>query len=225
MIEVVTVFAGRDEYPRWRDYLPLLDLQRRTVERVGHRHVVVSDAPIEGFNCFLTELPESLMHLQLEGQLAYLRQWGGEDHVVLVDADCLVGRDLRAAFDGRFDIGLTRRDNESSPINNGAMYIAAGAQAAAVAFFTRALGFCKEHWGGDQEAIAQAAAPVPRMYTVKRRNEARIAFLSMRSHNVTPEKEGARHAHSPFVVHFKGDRKHWMRRYAEEFLLAPVTAT
>ncbi len=219
MIEVVTVFAGRDEYPQWRDFLPLLELQRRTAEKFGHRHVVVSDGPLQGFDVLQVELPRSLMHLQLTGQVEYLKQWSGEHHVVLVDADVLIARALEAAFDGSFDIGLTRRENPIAPINNGVMYVAAGARRAAIKFYSKALGLCREHWGGDQEAIGMAAAPVPDRYRTERRAGCRMAFLSMRTHNVTPRREGAVHQHSPFAVHFKGDRKGWMKTYAESFLL------
>lgn len=220
MLDVVTVFAPRPEYPHWPEYLPLLDLQRRTVEKFAHRHVVVSDANIAGLNVLHAALPVSLMHLQLEGQLAYLKQWSGAHPVVLVDTDVLIARDLNEAFDGSFDIGLTNRDNPVAPINNGAMYLAAGAKEAALRFFTQALALCKAHWGGDQEAIGQAAAPVPKRNCIKRRCGCRMAFLDMRLYNVTPRKEGAKHQRGPFVVHFKGDRKGWMKTYAEQFILA-----
>ena len=125
MLEVVTVFAPRDEYPHWREYLPLLDLQRRTVEKFGHRHVVVSDRPLDGLDVLQVDLPDSLMHLQIAGQIAYLEQWSGKDPLVFVDADCLIARPLRQAFGGNlFDLGLTSRpDHVSAQVNNGAMYI------------------------------------------------------------------------------------------------------
>lgn len=225
MIDVVTVFAPREEYAHWREFLPMLDLQRRSVEKIGHRHVVVSDVDglrmmeLHKYQLFTAELSQSLMHLQLEGQLAYLNHWSGEYPLVFVDADCLVLRDLGRVFaPGNFEIGLTRRDNPVAPINNGAMYIAAGAKAAALKFFGRALELCQAHWGGDQEAIAQAAAPVPEKYCIKRRGAARIAFMPMSLYNWTPKVEGVHSGKNPYVAHFKGERKAWMKTYAEAFL-------
>lgn len=232
MLDVVTVFAPRDEYPHWRYYLPMLELQRRTAEKFGHRHIVVTD--VQGLREFgdqrgiiVADLPQSLMHLQLAGQIAYLALWSGEYPAVLVDADCLIGRDLQPAFDGaRFDLGLTSRDDPRCAINNGAMYVVPGGKAAVLGFFRAAYELCGEHWGGDQEAISQAAAPVPvpreGRPKVALRHGARVAFLSMRFFNCTPRMEGAEHATSkPFVIHFKGEeRKPWMRTYAERFILA-----
>jgi hypothetical protein len=222
MIEVVTVYAPRPQHPKWRDYVTGMALQKATAERWGCRHVVVSDGNVPGgFNQIHVELPESLMHAQLVGQIAYLERWSSDHHILLVDADCLIHRDPTDAFTG-FDLGLTWRDNPACMINNGAMYVAAGAKERVLSFFRHALTLCKEHWGGDQEAISQAAAPVP-MKDGKRgvRNGAMVEFLSMRTHNCVPNQEGARHYKpTPFVVHFKGEaRKDWMRTYSELYIL------
>lgn len=219
-LDVVTLLVPRE--PRWIEYLPLLKLQRATAEKFGHRHLVITEGErpeLIDQKILLARMSDSLMHAILEGQIAYLMQWSGEHPVVLVDIDCLVNRDLNAAFDGKFDIGLTNRINELAPINNGAMYIAAGAKRQALKFFTRALALCKDHWGGDQEAIAQAAWPVPAGHVICRHKGARIGFFSMATHNCVPRAEGSEHSRNPFIVHFKGDRKRWMKTYAEKFIL------
>lgn len=227
MLEVVTLIVPRHE--RWLEYLPLLDLQRRTVEKFGHRHVVMTEgAPAElaAYNTLPAVMDANLMRAIIDGQIAYLEQWSGAHPAVLVDIDCLIARDLAAAFDGTFDIGLTNRPNPAnpkSPINNGAMYIAAGCRDKALAFFKRARAYCEEHWGGDQEAIAKACRPVPNHYGIELRDigglQIRFGFLSMLFYNCVPNEIGRRHKKNPFVVHFKGDRKEWMRPYAKSFIL------
>jgi hypothetical protein len=222
MIEVVTVYTPRPGHSKFTDFLPLLDLQKQTCEKFGHKHVVVSDVDIPGFNVWKTAMPHSLMAAIMTGQSNYLQEgWSGQNPLVLVDVDCLVARDLRAAFDGTFDLAITSRpDDAKSPVNNGAMYCGTGNPNGVRLFFMRAQRLCKKHWGGDQEAIAAAASPIPSAHGVYDRAGLRILFASMRTHNVVPAKEGARHKCSPFIVHFKGDRKDWMATYANSFILA-----
>lgn len=219
--EVVTVYTPRPEHLKFRDYLTGMALERDTAQHFGCRHVVVSDVELPSFEVLHVELSQSLMRAQLAGQIAYLEQWDDSHHVLLVDADCLIHRDPAEAFTG-FDLGLTWRDNPACMINNGAMYVAAGSKARVLPFFRHALTLCKDHWGGDQEAISQTAAPVPKRNGKRGvRQGAVVEFLSMRTHNCTPNREGARHYPPiPFVVHFKGeDRKGWMKTFADSFIL------
>lgn len=220
-LDVVTVFAPREGH--WQKYLPLLELQEKSVAKfAGHRHVVVTDGvpeAIKHLNLFSTELPVNLMLMILAGQIAYLQQWSGDYPVVMLDVDCLVARNLHEAFTGNFDIGLTRRVNAVSPINNGAMYIASGAREKALEFFNRAYQLCGLHWGGDQEAISHAAAPVPNVECIENRSGTRLAFFSMKTHNIIPEVEGAFHKRRPFIVHFKGEKKKpWMKTYFTKWM-------
>jgi hypothetical protein len=220
-VEVVTVWAPRPTLPQYRDYTKLMLLQRATARKFGHLHTVVTDCPhLVGFDTLRIPLPSNLMQAQLAGQLAFLQSWDDKHPVVFLDADCLVARDLSEAFDGSFDVGLTNRIDETAPINNGAMYLAAGSKQAALAFFGKALDMCAEHWGGDQEAISRAAAPVPPKPCVEDRDGVRFGFLSMLTHNVIPKLEGAKHHNNPFVVHFKGtNKKDWASTYARKFIL------
>lgn len=220
MIEVVTVYAPRKNHEKYVDFRPLMLYQKQSVETYGHRHVVVSDMPaISKLNVLYRELPHSLMLAIIAGQIAYLEQWSGEHAVLLADVDCLVARPLEAAFDGSFDLGLTNRDNPVAPINNGAMYVAPGCKDAVLKFFHKAQALCKKHWGGDQEAIALAAAPIPKDHCVHVRDGLRVGFFSMQTHNCVPRCQGLRHKKNPYVVHFKGDRKGWMETYLRAFIL------
>lgn len=220
MIEVVTVFTVRPDYPQWRDYLPLLRSQRDTALCFGHEHYIVSDEDLGAeFWHLKTELPQSLMKAMIAGVIHRLKQ-GGDSHLVFVDADCLVGRDLAGAFEyDDFDLGLTRRDNELSPINNGAMYVHKDGISKALTFFEYALSFCGDHWGADQEAISAAAYPVPPTPRVEDRSGMRLNFMSMRHHNAVPKAQFMRHKSYPFIVHFKGETKKWMIDYANRYIL------
>lgn len=220
-LDVVTVLAPRSG--RWAEYLPLLEVQRKTAEKFRHRQIIVTDADLPQFETMRVKLADSLMHAIIEGQIAYLEAWSGDHPVVLTDADCLIARNLHEVFDGSFDLGLNNRENDVSPINNGAMYVGPGCKAEVLAFFQHALELCKEHWGGDQEAISQAAAPVPKpvMFpVVEDRGGFRIAFLPMNVYGAAPKTADFRMNRNPFIVHFKGvEPKRWMAGYAERFVL------
>jgi hypothetical protein len=221
-VAVVTVFAPRPNLPQWRDYLPLLRLQRDTARRFGHDHFVVTDGDLgREFDQVFTTLPSNLMRAQIAGQIAWLSSAPAQQcATLLADADVLVARELSPAFAaGDFDLGLTPREDPVAPVNNGAMYVPAGSAEAVLPFFRAALARCAEHWGGDQEAISQVAAPVLAPGDRAERQGARVVFLSMRAFNVIPKEEGARHKSNPFVVHFKGETKAWAELYARRWIL------
>lgn len=224
MVEVVSVYTPRPEHPKWCDYLTGLKLQKQTAEFFECRHVVVTDTALPDFAVFHVELPESLMHAILVGQIAYLEHWNDDSHLLLLDADCLIGRNPAWAFDGSFDLGLTWRPDPRCMINNGAMYVAAGSKAKVLPFFRRALELCREHWGGDQEAISLAAQPDPlEEGALGERCGAMVRFLPLRMFNCAPGREFAKHLRpAPYVVHFKGERrKGWMTEYATRHILIP----
>lgn len=223
-VEVVTVWAPRPTHEKWdsADWMDLLWLQRRSAFRYGATHTIVTDDPaifqdVPGIvGC---ELPRDLMPAMIAGVIARLTQAPARDDIVFLDVDALVGRNLDSAFDRSFDIGLTRRNNPDGVcINNGAMYVDKNAGEKAVIFFMRALARCGTHWGADQEAISAVASPVPETEGVEYRGDTRIAFLSMKTHNVSPKKEGKPHLAHPYIIHFKGATKQWAQTYADRFI-------
>lgn len=224
MLEVVTVWAPRPQHPKWRDgYLDLLKLQNGTVRRVGHRHVIVTDQPeVPGFADLLhAELPESLMHALIAGQVAYLEQWNDAHPVVMLDMDCLVARDLGKAFRGEWDIGLTNRELKGQEIQNGAMYFAPGSRKAALKMLRKTLDLCEDWWGADQAALSQAVAPVPRLHRVEMRLGARIGFLACEDYNFSPKAGVPKARAERFVLHFKGDAKQFAADTASRHFLLP----
>lgn len=218
IIDVVSVWAPRPRHPKWsNDYINLLRLHCLSAKKFGHRSVVVSDAKndpgVAGWQgkFVRADLPASLMHAILAGQIAAVEQWDDARDIVLADIDCLVNRDLSAAFDGTFDVLLTRRDDLKAPIQNGAMYFARGSKSVALQFLKRAYDLCGSHWGGDQEALAAAVAPVPSTYCIEERFGARFNFASCDPYNHSSKVSKPR---KTYIEHFKGDTKSLMHSHA-----------
>lgn len=221
-VQVVTVWKKPNPGVGCTDehiYFQLLNYQRRTVQQYGHQHLVVTDdekVPAEHtkFHC---ALPDQVMPAMIAGVLERLAQ-PVDSHLLFVDVDVLIGRNLEEAFDGSFDLGLTRRISHKAPINNGAMYVHQDGIEHAQRFFRCAYALCGNHWGADQEAISQAAAPVPEVEVVEDRDGMRLAFLSMKMYNCVPKNKGLRHTDNPYVIHFKGGTKAWAKEYAMNFI-------
>jgi hypothetical protein len=219
MIEVCTVFTAQPDHPKWRDdFYDLLSAQRDSALRVGHTHKVMTNKPIAGFDCELVDLGTDLMRAMIIGVIKRLER-PVATHIVFVDVDVLINRPLGVVFRKRvgFDLALTIRANEAAPVNNGVMYVRCTGAARALMFFRAALDLCLPHWGGDQEAISQAAAPVPVEQGIGKRNGCDLAFLSTKHYAPTPKNADAFHEGAP-AVHFKGDTKQWMLPYARAFL-------
>lgn len=225
MIEVASVFAPRGHPSKWTPFVELLGIQRETARYHGHQWTLISDRKLRDFGGHIVPLPGNLMLALITAQLEFLKRWDDSHPAVMLDADCLVARDLHQAFDGSFDIAVTNRPNPTQPINNGAMYFSAGSKRFAIPLFERLLAECPPDcaWGQDQEALARCLSPIPEGHGVFVRRNARIGFLSMKLHNCAPVLPGAIHGSNPFVVHFKGKKaKGWMSIYARRFILSGV---
>jgi hypothetical protein len=218
-IECVTVFTAQPAHEKWRsDYVDLIRAQAYSAERVGHTHRVMTDRPIAGLSCEIVDLGEELMSAMLIGVIKRL-EMPTDKHLVFLDADCLVNRPIGVLYRKHpfFDLALTIRVNERAPVINGAMYVRKEGAGRALMFFRQALKLCLPHWGGDQEAISQAAAPVPSEQTNEKRNGCNIAFLSAKHFAPTPKHVRTYHEGAT-VVHFKGATKGWQIPYARDFL-------
>ncbi len=217
-VQVVTVYAPRPNHDHWRDYLPLLRAQRDSAHRVGHDHLVVTDTDLGSeFDQMHTELSQELMPAMIEGVIARLIA-PCNSHLALVDIDCLIAQNLLPIYSDRFDLGLTHRLNEAAPINNGAMYVNRWGVPLALPIFENALSMCKLHWGGDQEAISKAVAPVPAFDCIKLRGDCRVAFLNMKRFAAVPKHYLSQHGVESYIIHFKGETKDWMLPYAAAYL-------
>lgn len=218
-VELCTVWAPRPESEQWRkDYVKMMELQRASALRFGHTHTVITDdSTLTGFDILAVDLPQEVMPAMIMGVIERLMR-PVFNHIIFADVDVLVNRPLHTIFDGKFDLGLTRRINEKAPINNGVMYMDVNGAVKARKFFEQALAICGTHWGGDQEAISQAAAPVPEIECIlERESGIWINFMSMKDYAAVPKQRGMRHEKA-YCIHFKGNTKQWMHEYYERFL-------
>lgn len=224
MLEVVTQWAPRPTHEKWRgdEYMKLLELQRGTCQRVGHRHVVVTDADLPGYDTIKVELPEPLLKAIISAQIAYVKQWSDDHPVVMVDMDVLIARPLGPAFDGTFDIGVTNREHPAQPIQNGVIYLAPGSKKWALKMFEKTLELCEHWWGSDQKALAFALAPVPRIHRVEERlGGARVAFLPCATHNFSAKHGVPKATPKCYAFHFKGESKQFAEHTARRHMLLP----
>lgn len=221
-VEVVSVWAPRNTTEEKRQqYLALSAIQERTANYFGHPYRLMTDDPrLYGGSTCHVELPEGFNQAMIAGVIKRL-EMPVSSNLVFVDLDVLIARGLDQAFTGDYDLGLTHRVNPISPINNGVMYIQQGAQKVVADFFRKALAIVGTHWGGDQEAISQIAAPVPQAdNVVKGRFGARVKFFNMKHYAAVPKVRGVKHSHLPYAIHFKGETKPWMEEYATKFILS-----
>jgi len=213
-VEICTVWAPRPASEQYRaDYLDMMDYQKKSAERFGHLHTVVTDDFSLGwrYNTLPVTLPQEVMPAMIAGVVERLLR-PVTSHIVFVDVDVLVARHLGAIFDGTFDLALTHRPNPVAPINNGVMYMDMVGAHKSLIFFEHALSICELHWGGDQEAISRAAAPVPDEDCIEDREGFRLRFIPLRKYATVPKARGTYHRDA-FCVHFKGETKQWMAEY------------
>jgi hypothetical protein len=215
MVIVAPFYAPRPDHPKFRDYIPLLRLQDRSVRHFGHIQTVLTDSAFVArlFPALRAELPHALMKASHAAQLAAL-QAGLPGDLVLTGADCLLGRDPAALFDGSFDLAATTHPFSDCILNTGAIFVPKGCGSKVAKFWEQALRTCGDHWGDDQRSLAAALGA-----TLERglhdRGGLRVKFLPCRDHNWAPD-----HAEDPCtatVVHFRGPRKDWMAQWMARF--------
>lgn len=217
MVTVASFWCDRrEDYPDAADYMPLLALLDKSCARLGLRHVVLSDAPVPGFETFVTPLPRALMPATLFAHRDWIARGDWSGGTALVGADCLIGRDLRECFDGSFDLLFTSREHRRWPINTGLVCVTEAARTKAAQAWARAAADCTEEWGDDQVQIARMVGPVPAEHGVYERRGMRVRFAPLATHNFTPKRPEI--ASDAFVVHFKGPRKGMMAGWAAQHL-------
>ncbi|MGE0724813.1 MAG: hypothetical protein AB7O45_10580 [Alphaproteobacteria bacterium] len=231
-MNVVSFYVPRPENPRWFDYVPLLQGLQWSCDRLGLRHVVLTDDPRlgwrkpHGMETFHAPLPDNLMHAVTRIQAAWLRtgDWRGQD-TLFVGADCVIATDPAAAFAAAtpgqdWDLSVTPRYDRVSPsIQLGAVVIRLAARDRVSTMFDAMARRCGPRWCDDQVEFHAQVEPIPpEVPAVVERRGLRIAFLPMEGFNARPETVDEPMAGVP-VIHFrgKGERKNmmlpWMRRH------------
>jgi hypothetical protein len=218
-MNVVSFYVHRPDHPKAVDYLPLLAALQRSCELRKVRHVVLTDAPIDGLECFVRPASYPLMRAVVELQSAWVREgdWRKGD-TLFVGADCLIVNNPDKAFSGAFDMAVTYRPGHRLyPINTGTVLVRHGARKKAAALFDRVDKLCGERWGDDQRSIEQALSPMPETHGLYSRAGMLVAFLPMAGFNESPKHINQRVTGA--VAHFKGlANKSLMVPWAEKWL-------
>lgn len=224
-MNVCTFFVHRPEdWPEAADYPLFLQYVQRSCDRLGLRHVVLTDhrsVPLlPGIETFATDLPRSLMRAVTQAQAAWLEHgdWRGED-TLLTGADCLVMRDPREVFVGRWDMAVTLRPlHPRYPINTGTIVVRRKSRERVLPLFQRIAARCGDKWCDDQRAIQDELGPMPTQHGVFERAGLTVAFLPMRVHNDTP-RDAEDRCERACVLHFRGKgRKAVMQPWVERWL-------
>lgn len=212
-MNVVSFYAPRRHERHIYDFADCLALQRASCLRFGCRQIVITDLPpIAEFTTLRVDLPLALMRASLAGQLAYLESAAFDADTLLTDADTVLGSDPRAVFDGSFDLAVTTHPFSDCILNNGAIFVPLAAKGRVEKFWRAALADCGEAWGEDQRALRDALGATLE-HGIAERDGIRVKFLPCPGYNWAPESEAD--PVKAVIVHFRGPRKRWMRRWTE----------
>jgi uncharacterized Rossmann fold enzyme len=227
-MNVVSIYAPRPEHPLYQDYTPFLDILRESCKRYGHRHIVITDdlqvgqypegtLDYSGGDAFFVEaLPRPLMKAIIFGQLAYLNSSLAKEDTLFLGADCVLARDPAEVFKREFDIAFTVGPFADCVLNTGAIFIRSGFDAAYI--WVRAFANMGEEWGDDQKALAAVVKPTSTPSVVcSYGNGPVIRFLPVDPYNLAPEYPDDDCSRG-YVLHFRGERKQWMKDYSAKWL-------
>jgi hypothetical protein len=211
---VLSFYAYRED--KWGvNYHDCLSVLQDSCDRLGLRHMVISDRQQAGFETFITDLPENLMRALIEGQRNARRDLDGP--LMFIGADSVVSRLPGADFDG-CDLAVTVFPFGDSCLNNGLIY---SKDKRGLVLWEKALENNPKEWGDDQLSIKWALEPVPSQVDRpgdEQRLGLTVRWFSCVTHNWAPENVGD-HAGMPLIVHFRGMRKPWMRPWYERHVL------
>jgi hypothetical protein len=230
-MNIVSFLCPRRDDRRWDNrYFELLDALQWSCDRLGLRHVCLTDDPKLNDHCaapvelFAAKAPRSLMKACNWLQHRWITQgdWLGMD-TLFVGADTLMIDDPLKLFGGDYDMAVTIRFDIESRVNTGAMLVREAARPEAGALFERMVAITREVWCGDQEAVGLSLLPLPDAYGTHKRHGLRVAFLPMEGYNARPMTvDEAMPGYA--LLHFRGrwDRKGVMIPWAQRWLGYPA---
>jgi hypothetical protein len=211
---VASFFAPR--FDKWEgcDYLDCLRLLQASCDKLGLKHVVISDRQQAELETFITPLPDNIMHALILGQREFIASLKGP--ALLVGADCLMTRRPEGVIDG-CDAGFTIYPRRECFINNGAVWVT-GPHCATI--WDEALKRKPRAWGDDQKTLRDSLLPVPNKIKAPVDHERlglKIRFVPCTGYNWFPDSLDD-DAGMAMVIHFKGERKKLMRGWAKKYL-------
>jgi hypothetical protein len=182
-------------YDNGFDYIDCLRMLDESCKRLGLRHVVITDHDLPSdLDALHTALPDNLMQAMLTGY-ARLREWA-VGRVFLTGADCILTRnpfDYGDCCDAAYTFGPYK----DCVLNTGAQWLNSLRSSE---LYRQALESRPGEWGEDQKALWQAV----------QNTDLHIRPLDAFDHNRPPISADDTIAPAT-VVHFRGERKSWMR--------------
>lgn len=203
------------EFPQAADYPAMLRILQTSCDRLGLRHVVLTDAStyasdlwptgVEGWS-FL-DVPVPLMQACTYVQAECLQLHGDQSDFLFVGADCILLADPNRHFPAEPDLCVTARVPSArlDAINNGAMLVRRRAAEKAAALYRRVADRCGTEWRDDQKALVAELSPVPLVPGIHERAGLLVGFLPMKRFNQTP-LWSADPCKGAVMLHFKGKR-------------------
>jgi len=230
---VVSLWVLRpEEHPEAeaRNYPGMLQILQRSCDRLGLRHVVLTDQATSSSAAWPSgvepvawpSLPAPLMQVCTEAQARYL-ELNPETDTLFVGADCIFLADPAKFYPRDPGICVTyRTPKDRHPINTGAQMIRRHALERAAVIYRRIADRCGTVWCDDQRALCAELSPLPPVCGIFKRAGVSVAFLPMKRFNVVPTSvdDPCRGA---CMLHFRGKRRKqflfdWTQRHRPEFL-------
>lgn len=198
---VASIFAPR--YEKWEgcDYDDMLALLQDSCDRLGIRHICISDSYRPNCETFRCDLPENLMQLLIDGQRQFMLQC--DEPILFTGADCILTANPAPLLDADVDLHVTC-SSDHKRLNTGFMLVRDGRVCAPI--WADALKRNPVQWGEDQTTLLDAMQA----------SNLRIKYLSKGAYNRPPLIEGEP-GNEAMIVHFKGRRKKDMRPWYERW--------
>ncbi len=212
---VASFWVLRDaEYPaaRERNYPGQLRLLQRSCDRLGLRHIVLTDhetaASAEwpaGIEPWATDRPRPLMRAVTEVQARYLENRPATD-TLFVGADCIILKDPAEHYPEGPGMCLTYRGIDAKyPVNTGTLLVRRHSLGRVARIYRRAADRCQKYWCADQAALQDALRPLPVEFGTYERRGVEVAFMPMHPFNVRPADVDDP-CDGVVILHFRGKR-------------------
>lgn len=204
-----------DEHPEAeaRNYPGMLEVLQRSCDRLGLRHLVLTDPETANSSLWPVtvmpwsiDLPKPLMQACTEALARYLES-GPEGDTLFCGADCIFLADPIRFYPRGPGLCVTYRDPKSRyPINTGAQMVRQHALEPAAALYRRVADRCGTVWCDDQRAFISELAPMPPVVGTYKRAGMDVAFMPMKRFNVVP-KSVDDPCKGTCMLHFRGKRR------------------
>lgn len=170
-----------------------------------------------------------IMLSRSKAQLEFIQQTNGESHIVFLDPDILIQKDLLPLFDKNFDVGLTYRHRQTQ-FNSGVILINGRGWNRAYIFMERIYNLVRDRyiewqaWYGSELALMEAlrvpSTIVDQIIIVSHDWGMRILLLPASTYNYISPDFTAMDGYYPdkAILHFMEERKIQLLPYYEKYI-------